>query len=61
MFFLDKVDGCLLSDSEYRFVKLGKPFLPERGNELYVFFNAPPTSDIGELYVNRIRLIPVIE
>lgn len=61
MFFLDKVDGCLLSDSEYRFVKLGKPFLPERGNELYVFFNASPTSDIGELYVNRIRLIPVIE
>ena len=61
LFFLDKIDGSLLSNTEYRFIILGKPFLPGQGNKLYVFFNAPSTSDIGKLYVNRIRLIPVME
>lgn len=57
--FTDLIDGDKLSDTEYRFVKLGKPFIPEPGCEVYAYFNAPPTSDIGKFYVNRIRLVPV--
>lgn len=51
-----KVNGAALSTSEYRFVKLGKPFSISHRGEIYVYFSAPATSDVGSFYVNRIRL-----
>ncbi len=50
------INGSELSTSEYRFIKLGKPFSISHRGEVYVYFTAPATSDVGSFYVNRIRL-----
>lgn len=46
-----------LSSKEYRWIDIGKPFLPEENN--YIWFAANVGSNIGGLFVDRIELIPV--
>ena len=58
LFFAHAKPGELKTDS-YNFVKLGKPFTLSHDGEIYVYFSAPATSDVGHFFVNRIRLTPV--
>ena len=55
--FTDHVDGAQLSNKEYRWVSLGKPFIPEKDS--YIWFAASSGSDIKGLFVDKIDLRPV--
>lgn len=57
MRFYHPLNANYLSSKEFRFVKIDKPFEPKNGD--YVYFTAPSSSDIEELRVNRIRLVPL--
>ena len=54
--FVSRIPGGKLSNKEYRWLKIGKPFIPEK--DCYVWFAADAGSGIGGLFVNRIELVP---
>ena len=55
--FTDHIDGRSLSSKKYRWVAIGKPFIPEKNS--YIWFAAKSGSDIGGLFVDKIELRPV--
>lgn len=55
--FTFSIKGESLSNKEYRWVDVGEPFVPNKGN--YAWFAANAGSSIGGLYVGEIELIPV--
>ncbi len=55
--FNEKIDGTQLSSKEYRWVSIGKPFIPEEN--CYVWFAAAAGSQTGGVFVDKIELLPV--
>ena len=55
--FNNPINGGQLSSKEYRWVILGKPFIPEKDS--YIWFSAAANSKIGGLFVDKIELVPI--
>lgn len=55
--FVVRIDGKKLSNKEYRWINIGKPFVPEKDS--YAWFAAAAGSKIGGLFVDKIELVPV--
>jgi hypothetical protein len=55
--FVTHINGKKLSNKEYRWINIGKPFRPEK--DCYAWFSAAAGSKIGGLFVDKIELVPV--
>jgi len=54
--FTEQIDGIQLSSEEYRWISVGKPFIPEKDS--YIWFSAAAGSKIKGLFVDKIEMIP---
>jgi hypothetical protein len=55
--FVVQIGGKKLSNKEYRWINIGKPFVPEK--DCYCWFAAAAGSEIGGLFVDKLELVPV--
>ena len=55
--FVVHINGKELSSKKYTWIKIGKPFIPEKDS--YCWFSAATGSKIDGLFVDKIELVPV--